>query len=211
MISHERDNNKQSHEVSTEIKNNHISQHYMFLLLGIVSISIFVFQYSFTEVHAQSPYNSGYSYGCDDAKIYDSDDRYINQPGKGPTYHTYSFMNGYYDGFDDCENGSDYTPTPSNEGTFKIIVEVTNHSYRDISGSIGVTVDHYPYNIFKSVYGIYFPAKETFSKTLSFQSSDVPIGTGFEVDIDYGDNYNQYQYGENTPAQKAEVIHFDIP
>ena len=33
-------------------------------------------------------YNSGYSHGCSDAKISDSSKRYINQPGKGPGYHT---------------------------------------------------------------------------------------------------------------------------
>ena len=44
--------------------------------------------------------------GCrqktDFADISDPDDRYINQPGKGPSFHTEEFMSGY----DDCSIGS---------------------------------------------------------------------------------------------------------
>jgi hypothetical protein len=32
----------------------------------------------------KSPYESGYDHGCDDADISDPDDRYINQPERGP-------------------------------------------------------------------------------------------------------------------------------
>jgi hypothetical protein len=35
-----------------------------------------------------SPYASGYDHGCDDADISDRDNRYINQPEKGPSFHT---------------------------------------------------------------------------------------------------------------------------
>lgn len=34
------------------------------------------------------PYNSGYNHGCSDVKISDFSDRYINQPGKQPNFHT---------------------------------------------------------------------------------------------------------------------------
>ena len=49
-------------------------------------------------------------HGCDDAGISDPSDRYINQPGKGPSTHTNEFMDGYYDGFYECStttNNSD--------------------------------------------------------------------------------------------------------
>ena len=52
-----------------------------------------------------SPYNSGYDHGCDDAAISEPSERYINRPGKGPSFHTEEFMNGYYDGFDACSSG----------------------------------------------------------------------------------------------------------
>ncbi len=54
------------------------------------------------SVYAQSPYESGYDHGCDDAKISDSSEFYINQPEKGPSFHTSEFMNGYYAGFNSC-------------------------------------------------------------------------------------------------------------
>ena len=38
---------------------------------------------------------SGYDHGCDDARISDPSDQYINQPEKGPAYHTPEFMDGY--------------------------------------------------------------------------------------------------------------------
>lgn len=51
---------------------------------------------------SSSSYNSGYDHGCDDAGISDPGDRYINQPEKGPTFHTGEFMSGYDDGFSAC-------------------------------------------------------------------------------------------------------------
>src|ERR671924_2057265 len=57
---------------------------------------------SYVDASSKSPYESGYDHGCDDADISDPDDRYINQPEKGPSFHTDEFMSGYNDGYDDC-------------------------------------------------------------------------------------------------------------
>lgn len=76
------------------------------LILIISAISgIVVPQLSNFSVDASesSPYESGYDHGCDDAGISDPDDRYINQPEKGPAFHTQEFMSGYDDGFELCE------------------------------------------------------------------------------------------------------------
>jgi hypothetical protein len=56
---------------------------------------------------SRDAYNSGYVHGCYDAGISDPDDRYINRPGKGPSFHTISFMNGYNDGFYLCSSNSE--------------------------------------------------------------------------------------------------------
>src|SRR5918999_3103503 len=63
---------------------------------------------SYTSASSKSPYESGYDHGCDDADISDPDDRYINQPEKGPSFHTNEFMRGYNDGYDECssDNGN---------------------------------------------------------------------------------------------------------
>ena len=57
-------------------------------------------------------YNSGYNHGCSDAKISDPSNRYINQQGKGPNYHTPDFMSGYHDGFEICSNGNNSQAPP---------------------------------------------------------------------------------------------------
>jgi hypothetical protein len=69
---------------------------------------------------SNSPYDSGYDHGCDDAGISDSSDRYINQPEKGPSFHTSEFMNGYNAGVSSCSfsnsnDGNNYNPIQTNE------------------------------------------------------------------------------------------------
>jgi hypothetical protein len=49
-----------------------------------------------------SPYESGYIHGCDDSRITDFSARYINQPEKGPDFHTDEFMRGYDAGYNAC-------------------------------------------------------------------------------------------------------------
>jgi hypothetical protein len=154
-------------------------------------------------------YNSGYNHGCSDAKISDSSKRYINQPGKGPSYHTPDFMSGYNDGFETCSNGNNHSPSISN-GIFKVIVEVTNKSPHDTYGGITVSIGQYHENIFKPIYDIYFPAGQTVSKAFTFKSSAVPVGTEFDVNLDYGDDYNQHTFGKNTPVKKPEIVQFNI-
>jgi hypothetical protein len=56
----------------------------------------------FANASSNSPYDSGRDHGCDDAGISDIGDRYINQPEKGPSFHTNEFMRGYNDGYDEC-------------------------------------------------------------------------------------------------------------
>jgi hypothetical protein len=72
----------------------------------ILMTSIFVTQTQVAYAGEKSPYDSGYDHGCDDAKISDPNDRYINQPEKGPSFHTNEFMRGYNDGYDACSNNS---------------------------------------------------------------------------------------------------------
>lgn len=50
----------------------------------------------------RSPFESGYDHGCNDSRIPNFSDRYINQPGKGPSFHSDEFMQGYDRGYNDC-------------------------------------------------------------------------------------------------------------
>jgi len=67
--------------------------------------STFTTQIQLVYAGGKSPYESGRDYGCDDADLSPSD-RYINEPGKGPSNHTPEFMSGYRDGFQECGGGS---------------------------------------------------------------------------------------------------------
>jgi uncharacterized membrane protein YgcG len=52
-----------------------------------------------------SPRSAGYDHGCSDASLSPSE-RYINQPGKGPSEHTSEFMDGYNNGFSSCSSSN---------------------------------------------------------------------------------------------------------
>jgi preprotein translocase subunit SecG len=72
--------------------------YYLNILVLVVVILIQLGQYAY----AISGYDSGYNHGCDDAKIADPSERYINQPERGPNFHSDAFMQGYKSGFNSC-------------------------------------------------------------------------------------------------------------
>jgi hypothetical protein len=49
-------------------------------------------------------YGSGYDHGCDDSEFRYPGDRYINQPGNGPSKQSDEFMDSYEDGFNACND-----------------------------------------------------------------------------------------------------------
>jgi hypothetical protein len=66
----------------------------------VLSLGIQVYAVD-TLTITKSPFESGHGHGCSDA---DFSDRYINQPGKGPSFHTEEFMRGYDTGYNACSN-----------------------------------------------------------------------------------------------------------
>src|SRR5215204_2237406 len=89
----------------------------------------------YTNASSKSPYESGYDHGCDDADISDPDDRYINQPEKGPSFHTDEFMDGYDTGFNDCSDGE--TDSFEDEGSdSEYCYDDDNDGYCDDDSSI---------------------------------------------------------------------------
>lgn len=109
-----------------------------FLLGGFLLISMILVVQSSSSTYASSDaYDSGYDHGCDDAAISDSDDRYINQPGKGPSFHTGTFMREYNDGFDACSerNGNDQPPrnsppeSSSTDSGYSVTVSISDHPF----------------------------------------------------------------------------------
>jgi hypothetical protein len=49
---------------------------------------------------ALTPYDSGYRHGCADGRL--GGHFYLDTPGKGPTFHTAAFMQGYNNGYSAC-------------------------------------------------------------------------------------------------------------
>src|SRR5215211_6341228 len=82
-----------------------LSMSFFTLMLTTSTLAI---QIQLAYAGGKSSYESGYDHGCDDARISDPSDRYINQPEKGPSFHTEAFMRGYNAGFNDCSGGQPY-------------------------------------------------------------------------------------------------------
>jgi hypothetical protein len=79
---------------------------------------------------SDSPYRSGYNHGCDDATISDPSERYINQPERGPSFHTEEFMSGYYNGFNACSDGIGNTENNDDaNGNLKVIAGLDMGTY----------------------------------------------------------------------------------
>lgn len=90
--------------------------------------STFAIQIQLVYAGGRSPYESGYDHGCDDAGISDPGERYINQPEKGPSFHTDEFMDGYNDGYDECSSGGGADSSGSND---ELAEDEWNDSCRD--------------------------------------------------------------------------------
>ena len=78
----------------------------MIIVIGSTVISQCSMNTSKVYASGGSPYDSGYDHGCDDAGRSEPD-KYINQPEKGPSFHTNAFMDGYYAGLNACSGGGD--------------------------------------------------------------------------------------------------------
>ena len=103
-----------------------------FLFTSLVGIS------TSTLSASTDPYDSGYGHSCDDANISDLSDRYINQPEKGPAFHTDVFMQGYYDGYDACTTTStkNMSSSDADAGSFRInaTIDLNREAILDASG-----------------------------------------------------------------------------
>lgn len=113
---------------------------YITIIYSVITFLIFFIGL----VNSQTPFESGYDHGCDDATLNDESQQYINQHGKGPTHHTTEFMDGYKRGYHDCYEPSvkesndvgtsadDMDPTQistSSKNTFNIQANVINSSF----------------------------------------------------------------------------------
>lgn len=115
-----------------------------YLVIALLTVTILISpSISFSSASSISPYDSGWDHGCDDASISDPTDRYINQDEKGPAYHTDEFMDGYDEGFYDCNedesdmNDDDTTSKDDNSNSDCTGATVIGGIIGGIIGSIG--------------------------------------------------------------------------
>lgn len=92
---------------------------------------------------------------------------------------------------------------------FKVIVSVTNNGNNGEHGVLHVFIDGGVTS--KWLNNLYFPSKQTVSKTFEFLSSDIPVDTTFNVEVIYGDDIFKRTSGTNTESNAPETVHIDIP
>ncbi|MGH9952794.1 MAG: hypothetical protein ACRD5J_14310 [Nitrososphaeraceae archaeon] len=114
------------------------------VLLVLLLVTVVGSGMSMQQVFASesSPYDSGYDHGCDDAGLSESD-KYINEPEKGPSFHTDEFRDGYYAGLNSCSSSSERggggngeedtqgdSPSQSSQsGTWTLYVDLSSSSF----------------------------------------------------------------------------------
>jgi hypothetical protein len=108
--------------------------------IGMIGTLILIFLISFNSVgssaYAASGHTSGYNHGCSDAQISDPSNRYINQPEKGPSFHSEAFMRAYNEGYDNCSKDS----TSSTDQALSPYYSGYKHGFNDAKAGKGFTV-----------------------------------------------------------------------
>ena len=109
---------------------------FRWLVLGGIFIvsALLAAKLDFSTYASSDAYDSGYDHGCDDVGISDPDDRYINQPEKGPSFHTGTFMRGYNDGFDACSGTDDSSSSSASSSSSESESESSSSSGQNQSG-----------------------------------------------------------------------------
>jgi tetratricopeptide (TPR) repeat protein len=88
---------------------------------------------------------SGFSRGCSDSQIYDPADRYINQDGMGPSFHSKQFMQAYNEGYRACSSSLNSQSKGSSDSGDIFAVQkpywISHDIYRPNFTNIAVFVD----------------------------------------------------------------------
>jgi hypothetical protein len=157
-------------------------RHYLIASISttLLLASILTPQIQLVDAGSKSPYDSGYDHGCDDAGISNPSDRYINEPGKGPSFHTDEFMQGYNAGYNACsvQGGGGDEPDEStgsssrgtSSGPWTLTVRITNPPFGTDKVSTGVQG---PYGYLEK-YWWYWSKIQTSNPDIGRVSFDIP-------------------------------------
>jgi len=86
---------------------------------------------------------------------------------------------------------------------------VSNNGSNNLIGSIHVISS--ATGVTKNINDMTFPAGQTVNKTFKFHLNEIPIGTGFSIEVVYGDDFSKRMYGVNDPKNAAETFTINIP
>jgi len=103
----------------------------------------------------------------------------------------------------------DVNAQSSQNGQFKVIVQVQNTGNLDEQGAVHVAIDGLRDAPTKS--GLIFPGLQTVTYTFEFSSAEVPVGKGFTAEVIYGDDERKRASGVNSAANTPETVPLTIP
>jgi hypothetical protein len=116
----------------------------------ILSVIVVILMIGAPSAYAETAFQSGYNYGCNDAGK-NIKDKYINSIGNGPSHHTKEFMNGYHQGFKACagpeaQDTSDFPELKPGEHwgeceerSVGLVCDILNYADYDLGHRQGVT------------------------------------------------------------------------
>ncbi|MGD9673388.1 MAG: hypothetical protein AB7U98_07910 [Candidatus Nitrosocosmicus sp.] len=90
-----------------------------------------------------------------------------------------------------------------------VTVYVLNNGSTNFIGSIHVISDKT--GVSMNANAITFLAGQTVMKVFQINQNEIPIGTGFSVEVVYGDDYSKRVYGVNDATNKPELFKIIIP
>lgn len=90
-----------------------------------------------------------------------------------------------------------------------VTVHVLNNGSTNFIGSIHVISDKTGASM--NANAITFLAGQTVMKVFQITQNEIPIGTGFSVEVVYGDDYSKRVYGVNDATNEPELFKIIIP
>lgn len=90
-----------------------------------------------------------------------------------------------------------------------VTVHVLNNGSTNFIGSIHVISDKTGASM--NANAITFLAGQTVMKVFQINQNEIPIGTGFSVEVVYGDDYSKRVYGVNDATNEPELFKIIIP
>ena len=109
--------------------------------------------------------------------------------------------------FDDRDAVGQNTSTAV--GPLKINVQVTNNGYNSETGSMHVVSDET--GVVKNSNGVSFPPGQTVIQLFEFNLEQIPVGTGFSVEVVYGDDHSKRVHDVVSQVNEPEIIDIVIP